>query len=91
MDITNNKKRFRFELHLPDGEIAVLDYRWLKGAMVLMHTFVPDGHRGKGIGDKLVKHVLGHARSHNLKIKAYCPFASKYMKRHPENNDLLDE
>ena len=41
MEVTNNKKEFRFEILLPDGEIAKLEYRWLKGSMVLMHTLVP--------------------------------------------------
>jgi len=30
MEIVNNKKQFRFEITMPDGEIAELDYRWLK-------------------------------------------------------------
>jgi predicted GNAT family acetyltransferase len=91
MDITNNKRQFRFEIQFPDGEIAELDYRWLKGSMVLMHTIVPTSQRMKGIGAKLVKYVLDYAREHHLKIIVYCPFVAKYVKEHPEYNDLVDE
>jgi predicted GNAT family acetyltransferase len=91
MEIINNKKQFRFELPLPGGEYAELDYRWLKGSMVLMHTVVPESARGKGIGGILVKYVLDYAREQRLKIIVYCPFATKYLKDHPEYNDLVDE
>lgn len=91
MDVVNNKKQFRFEILFPDGEYATLEYRWLKGSMVLMHTVVPPAARGKGVGDVLVKYVLEHARAHHLKVIVYCPFAEKYMQTHPEYNDLLDE
>ncbi len=90
MDIINNKKEFRFEMALPTGEIARLDYRWLKGSMVLMHTVVPVAERKKGTGSQLVKYVLDHARTHGLKIIVYCPFVAKYIKEHPEYEDLVD-
>ena len=90
MEINNNKKEFRFEMPLPDGERATLEYRWLKASMVLMHTLVPASARGKGVGAALVKYVLDHAREQHLKIIVYCPFVAKYMKEHPEYNDLLN-
>jgi len=89
MEVVNNKKQSRFEILLPDGEYATLEYRWLKGSMVLMHTVVPVSARGKGIGATLVKYVLENAREQNLRIIVYCPFVAKYMKAHPEYNDLL--
>jgi uncharacterized protein len=89
MEVVNNKKQFRFELLLPDGEYATLDYRWLKGSMVLMHTLVPVSARGRGVGATLVKQVLDYVRSQNLSVIVYCPFVTKYMKAHPEYNDLI--
>ena len=89
MEVVNNKKQFRFEILLPDGEYATLEYRWLKGSMVLMHTLVPVSARGKGIGALLVKQVLDYARQQNLRIIVYCPFVKKYMTGHPEYNDLI--
>jgi uncharacterized protein len=91
MEVVNNKRAYRFETTLPDGEMAYMEYRWLKGSMALMHTFVPTSGRGTGTGAALVQHVLDHARSHGLKVIAYCPFVVKYLKEHPEYQDLLDE
>lgn len=91
MDVVNNKKLFRFEIALPGGEFAVLEYRWLRGSMALMHTLVPTQARGKGMASELVKYVLDYARAQNLKIVPYCPFVAKYLTLHPEYNDLVDE
>ncbi len=88
MDIINNKRAFRYEVHFAGGDPAVLEYRWLKGNMVIMHTIVPKEQRLKGIASQLVKYVLDQARAHNYKVIAYCPFAEKYMSEHPEYDDI---
>lgn len=90
MEIINNKKLYRFEAALPGGEIATLEYRWLKGAMVLMHTLVPASGRGKGAGSALARYVLDYARAQHLKVIVYCPFVTKYIKDHPEYSDLVE-
>jgi uncharacterized protein len=89
MNVVNNKKQFRFETQLPDGEYITLEYRWLKGNMVLMHTLVPASARGTGMGGAFVKQVLDYVRAENLKLVVYCSFVVKYVKDHPEYNDLL--
>jgi len=90
MHITNNKQTSTFEGQLPGGELATMQYRWLKGSMVLMHTIIPPEHRGHGYGDVLTRYVLDHIRAHHLKVIVYCPFVQKYMDKHPEDNDLID-
>jgi predicted GNAT family acetyltransferase len=85
----NNKKQFRFEIALENGEVATLEYRWLKGNMVLMRTLVPASMRGKGIGASLVRQVLEHARSAGLKVIVYCPFITKYLESHAEYAGLV--
>ena len=90
-EVVNNKKEYRFQVALPDGEFAVLQYRWLRGSMVLMHTIVPPSGRKKGLGSFIVKYVLDYARASGLKIIHYCPFVVKYIKEHPEYADLVDE
>lgn len=88
MQAINNKREFKYEIHLPDGEIATLEYRWLKGNMVLMRTLVPTSARGKGVGSDLVRQVLDAARAANLKIVVYCAFVNKFIEQHPEYADM---
>jgi uncharacterized protein len=89
MEFRNNKKDFRFEAVLPDGEYATLGYRWLRGNMVLMQTLVPPSARGKGIGSELVKYVLDYVTEQGLKIIIYCPFVEKYLETHIEYAGLV--
>jgi len=89
MEVSNNKSKFQFEIEMPDGEFSILQYRWLKGSIVLMHTIVPVSARGKGVGAFLVDYVLNHIRQQGLKMIVYCPYVAKYLTSHPEYNDLV--
>ena len=91
MEFTNNKKEYCFEAILEGGEKARLEYRWLKGKMVLMHTFVPPVLRGKGIATALVEYVLEYVKANNLKIIIYCPFVEMYVTEHPSYRELTPD
>lgn len=88
--IANNTKLSRFETEI-DGEFAFIDYRFYKGDIALMHTFVPESGRGKGISSALAKFALEYVKAQNLKLMVYCPFVSKYIKLHPEYEPLIDK
>lgn len=85
----NNKRQFRFEITFDNGEVAFLEYRWLKGNMVLMRTLVPAAMRGQGYAAELIKAAFEHARNHELKVIVYCPFINEYLKTHSQYADLL--
>ena len=88
--IINNEKLSRFETEI-NGEFALLDYRFYKGNLALVHTFVPESARGKGIAPALAKFALEYAKEQHLKIMVYCPYVAKYIKRHPEYESLIDK
>lgn len=81
--IVDNKDRQRYEASL-DGEYAYIEYRWHENELVLMHTFVPEALRGRGIADKLAHHVLEYVKAENLRARIYCTFLRTYLKRNPE-------
>ena len=89
MKVVNNKQQFRYEIALDSGEYAYLGYRWLKGDIVLMHTFVPAEERGKGIAAVLVNGVFEDIRRQGLKAIVYCPYIAEYIKTHHEYDDLI--
>lgn len=90
LKVINNEKALRFEIKLGD-EFAFIDYRWYKGNIAFMHTFVPFENRGKGISSTLAKYALEYAKDRNLKIMMYCPIVAKYVKEHPEYKDLINK
>ncbi len=89
-EIINNTKLSRFELAFPDGEVALLQYRFDKNNVALMHTQVPENRKGKGIGAKLVVAALNFAIEQGKKVRLYCPYAAKYVKDHPEFHSYVD-
>ena len=88
LTIFNNEQRQQFQLKL-EGELATLEYRLNEGMIVLMHTEVPDKLGGRGIGSALVEFALNYARANHLPVKVYCPFVAAYLKRHPEQQDIV--
>lgn len=86
--IQNNEQNQQFQLFL-DDERAFLEYRFQDGVLVLMHTEVPEKLGGKGIASALAAHAFNYARANHLKIKVYCPFVLTWVKKHPEQMDLV--
>ena len=74
-----------------NGEwIAELAYvRSGDGEITITHTEVDDKLKGQGVGEELVKAVVGYARDNSLKIKAQCKFAKKVIDETPEYQDVL--
>jgi predicted GNAT family acetyltransferase len=88
--VTNNEKQQQFEINM-DGELAVLQYRFYKDDVALMHTEVPEKLSGKGLASALAKSALEWTKNNNKKVMVYCPFVASYLKKHPEYDFLVDK
>ncbi len=87
-DVTNNEARQRFEI-TADGHTGFLAYAIDGGNRInLKHTEVPRELEGRGLGGKLAKAALDHARAAGLRVAVGCPFVQSYVQRHPEYADL---
>ncbi len=81
----------RFVIHAHMGD-AVLEYeRPDPLAIDLVSTRVPDGLRGRKLAGELVKHALEFAGDEGLEVLATCPYVKRYVKRHPEYQELVGE
>ncbi len=72
-----------------DPQQGVLQYRVADGVMSIVHTEVTPDRRGHGVAAALMHAAIAHARAGTLKVRPLCSYASLYMKRHPETQDLL--
>ena len=88
--IRDNIEKHRFEADLGDGSFAIAEYNLLHGKIVFTHTEVPPAHGGQGIGSALIRFGLASARERGLKVIPICPFFAAYIKKHAEEQDLLD-
>ena len=79
----------RFALDV-DGQTAYLLYRDLgDGVYEYASTFVPPTARGRGIGGRIVRHALDHAREQGWKVVPTCWFVREAIEREPEYRPLV--
>ena len=57
---------------------------------VFVHTEIDDSYEGQGLGTVLVKGALADVRASGRRAVAVCPFVAAYVKRHPEEADIVD-
>jgi predicted GNAT family acetyltransferase len=74
----------RFEARRGGELVGFVDYRWVGGRRVLIHTEVPPAFEGQGIGSALARHVLDLAREREERISIKCPYLRTFIERHPE-------
>jgi hypothetical protein len=91
LTVRHNLEKERFEIELGDGSFAIAEYRLYPGKIAFTHTEVPPEHGGLGLATKLVVGSLAYAREHGLEVIPICPFFAAYIKKHAEEQDLLDE
>lgn len=89
VEVTNNSGAGRFEAEL-GGDIAFAEYRLTPGRLTLPHTVVPPAFEGKGVASALARTAFDYARKQGLAVIPTCPFMSAWVKKHPEQQDLVD-
>ena len=90
VDVINNTQAHRFEVTL-GSDTAFAEYRLKPGQIVLPHTVVPPAFEGKGVASALARYAFGYARDHGLTVIPTCPFMSAWVKKHPDEHDIVDE
>lgn len=78
----DNAAAHRYELQAEEG-LSFADYREVTGARAIMHVETPAAAQGKGYASKLMHEIVADAVARGLKLRASCPFAVAYFKRHP--------
>lgn len=86
----HDEKGGRYVCRLPDGDEAVLSYEVVDPSVIdLQRTYVPESHRGAGVGRKLVRHVLAQAEARGMKVIPTCPFVSRVVAESPDYRELV--
>ena len=83
-------KRFEARVEGSDA-VAHLDVMPATTIWTLTHTEVPSALEGRGVGTALVRAALAHVRAEGAQVMPLCPFVVAYVKRHPEDADLVHE
>lgn len=88
--ITDNKAASTYELGV-DGQIAAgLLYNETGTRVTILATSVFPEFRGKGIAGRLLGGVLDMLRAEGRTVTLTCPFATAFVRSHPEYADVVD-
>jgi len=88
MPVVHNQEGHRFEVIL-EGRHSQLQYVMDADTMFITHVGVHPELRGQQLAGRLMQAGLEYARANGLRVVPQCAYANAYMRRHPENDDLL--
>ena len=89
LHVSDDSASSRYELRLGDRLVGTIEYVRRGDAVVLAHVGVDPEFRRRGFGSRLVAGALDDIRSRRLSVVPACPFAARYLRRHPEHADLV--
>jgi predicted GNAT family acetyltransferase len=89
--VEDNPEESRYEAWLGDRMVGIAEYELPdeSGPIVFVHTEVLPGAEGMGVGRGLARAALDDVRRRGLRLVAECEFIAGFLKRHPEDRDLL--
>jgi uncharacterized protein len=87
--VVDNPKERRYELWVGETRAGVVEYLAEPATILLVHTEIDPSFEGQGLGGRLVAAVLSDLRARGLELVPLCPFVRAYLRRHPEDADLV--
>lgn len=87
--VRDDPQELRYEAIREGRLVGVIRYRIEPGVVVLVHTEVDEAVEGTGVGSQLVRGALADLRARGLRVVPLCPFVAAYLRRHPEDADLV--
>ena len=88
-EVRNAQDRSRYELVIDGTVVGVADYRIDGEVVVFPHTEIATSHRGRGLGDVLVRAALEDVRTTGRTVVPQCWFVRELIEANPEYADLL--
>lgn len=89
VETTDRPERRRYELTV-DGDLAGwVTYALHDRRITFIHTEVGSAYAGQGLGQRLARDVLDDARARGLRVRPLCPYIARYIRSHPEYQDLV--
>ena len=81
--ISDRPDASRYEAQVEGALAGFVDYRWMGGRRVLIHTEVMPAFEGRGVGSALARNILEEAIATGTRVTVKCPFIRTYVERHP--------
>ena len=89
IDVQDNPAQHRYEITVDDELAGFAVYYLEKDRIVFIHTEVAIAYEGQGLGSRLAHDSLDDVRRRGLRVVPACPFYARYIRNHPEYQDLV--
>ena len=91
VEVRDNEPALEYEVTV-DGERAG-EIRYMRDGdtITMLHTEVDPKWEGRGGAAQLVEEALDDVRARGRRLVPLCPYVAKYIHRHPEYADLVEE
>jgi predicted GNAT family acetyltransferase len=87
--VVDQSELHRYEIRV-DGKVAgFVRYVRHPDHLDLVHTEIGPAFEGRGLAAKLVAGVLADVRAAGGRIVPSCPYVAAYLKKHPDQADLV--
>lgn len=88
-EVVEVPEKSRYEARVGGRRVGVADYLVTGDRVVFAHTEVEPAFEGRGIASRLARQALDDARERGLRVVPACSFFRVYLRRHPEDADLV--
>ena len=87
--VEENPAKHRFEILVDDALAGFTAYLPRGEVLVFTHTEVDERFQNMGVGAALIRATLDQVRERGGRVVPKCPFVAAFIKRHPEDADLV--
>lgn len=85
-DVTSHE----YVAELAGVRAGIAAYRREGAVTTFTHTVVEPSAEGRGVGSALVGAALAAERAAGRRVLALCPFVRAYLRRHPDDADVVE-
>ena len=90
-EVRRHDEQRRYEITVDGTVVGFVTYEEEPGRVVLVHTEVDEARRVRGLASQLVQFALDDIRARDLRVVPVCPFVARFIERHAEYADLVDQ
>ncbi|MGV9801006.1 GNAT family N-acetyltransferase [Mycobacterium sp. NPDC003449] len=90
-DVRQVAEAQHYEITVSGEHAGLAAYVDREDQRIFYHTEIDDAFGGRGLAAVLVSAALTDARAAGKRIVAVCPYVAKYVSRHHDFDDALDE
>jgi uncharacterized protein len=87
--VEHDERGRRYTLSAGTTVLSEITYSATGDTVCFEHTWTPVEHRGQGFAATLTRASLDDLRSRGLRLLPACPYTRAYLRRHPDQLDLV--